>query len=327
MQLLKFHPILKHALWGGRRLGSVLNKPLGPDIDYAESWDVSDLPGDVSIVSRCRLTGTSLRQLVESDPQALLGCQARSGRFPLLIKFLDASKRLSIQVHPSAAMAGRRPEVTTGKAETWVVLQADPGSRVYAGLKPGVDAQTLRDAARGPEIVDCLHSYTVQKGDCISLLPGTVHAIGEGLLLAEVQEPNNVTYRLSDWGRLDANGRPRELHLDLALEATNFNLGPVNPVTPLIVEGDESHQRLVATQHFVVDRHLGAKTWAPAEDNRPHVLIQLAGYSTVTTRDDECSLQLGETVVLPASRPEATVMSDESSILLDCWVDELRIGG
>ena len=319
MQILQFHPILKRALWGGRRLGTVLSKPLGPEPDYAESWDVADLPGDISVVQNGNLHGKTLRELVEQYPEDLLGQQSRTGRFPLLIKYLDATHKLSIQVHPSRAMAARRPEVTTGKAETWVILEAEPGSRVYAGLKPGVDEQILRKAATTPEIVDCLHSYEVQPGDCISLRPGTVHAIGAGLLIAEVQEPNNVTYRLSDWGRINGHGKPRELHLELGLEATNFALGPVDPVTPRLLE--QGHEELVRSEHFVLHRHFGPGIWKPHQDNRPHVLMLLAGTGSLPASANESALTRGQTVVLPAVHDDIPIHLSPDAILLDAWVE------
>ena len=322
MKLLTFHPIFKRALWGGRRLELVLGKSLGPGDDFAESWEVADLPGDSSVFSRCNFTGRTLREAMATHSREMLGVHADRDRFPLLIKFLDAQRRLSVQVHPSKAMAATRPEVTTGKAELWIILQAEPGSRVYTGLKPGVDLETLRTAALGEGIEDCLHSYEVAPGDVILLLPGTVHALGEGVLLAEVQEPNNVTYRLSDWGRLDANGQPRELHLDLALEATNFDFGPVGKVTPQLLDSSGQHERLVQTPHFTVHRRSGEQTWTVDDDNRMHALVCLRGTADVRTTDDRCTIRAGNTLVVPAERQNAVVTLSADAVLIDSFLDD-----
>jgi mannose-6-phosphate isomerase len=322
MQPLQFYPLIKRALWGGRQLETALGKPLGPGNDYAESWELADLPGDVSVVSAGEFRGRTLRDLLLEYPREILGKQVGRPRFPLLIKYLDACQRLSIQVHPSREMALRHPEVTTGKAETWVILSAVPGAKVYAGLKPGVDRELLTARVASPAIVECLHSYEVRPGDCISLLPGTVHAIGEGLLLAEVQEPNNVTYRLSDWGRVDVAGQPRELHLELALAATNFELGPVNPVVPIPLNASGSQQRLVHDEHFVLHRYLGADTVQIPADDRPHVLMVLEGSLIVSTSTEELVLQRGQTILLPADRPPTRLFSSGDAIILDAWVDE-----
>ncbi|MCA9078975.1 MAG: class I mannose-6-phosphate isomerase [Planctomycetaceae bacterium] len=320
MQLLTFQPILKHALWGGRRLHTVLGKGLPAGDDFAESWEVADLPNDITVVSRCSLTGRTLRELMQSHPRELLGSQADRDRFPLLIKFLDAQRRLSVQVHPSKAMAASRPEVTTGKAETWVIIDAVPGSQVYAGLKPGVDRATLLEAIKAHKTEQCLHSYEVQPGDCVSLLPGTVHALGEGILLAEIQEPNNVTYRLCDWGRVDAQGKPRELHLDLALAATNFGFGPVDKVVPQQVAGENGHEILVESEHFHVHRHQGSAEWTLPDDDRMHVLICVQGHTEVQIPGDQCPLRMGETLVVPARRREAMIVGTGDAIVLDAFL-------
>ena len=229
---LRFRPILKRALWGGRRLGTRLGKALGQERDYAESWEVSDLPDQESIVANGPLAGLSIRDLVTRYRDPFLGRHAAGGRFPLLAKFLDAQQNLSVQVHPGPDMSDLRPEVTTGKAETWVVLEADPGSRIYLGLLPGTDAPQLRQAVADRVIEELLQHHEVTAGDSFFFPPGVVHCLGAGILLAEVSQPNDVTYRLYDWDRVGPDGSSRELHIDLALAATDFELGNVHPLTP-----------------------------------------------------------------------------------------------
>lgn len=318
MEPLTFDPILKRAVWGGRNLGDLLGKPLANDPDYAESWEVSDLPDNVSIVDQGPMKARSLRQLMEQDRVPLLGRHADTDRFPLLIKFLDAHRDLSVQVHPSRAMAARRPEVTTGKAESWVILAAAPGSRIYAGLKPGVDRPQLEAAIVAGTVVDCLHICEVKPGDCFFLKPGTVHALGAGIVVAEIQQPNAVTYRLYDWGRMGTDGKPRELHIDLGLEAADFESGPIHAVTPQPFGTSGHAEHLVETEFFCIDRCYGGSTISIPGDNRMHVLMVLDG--SIRSSDGTYEYSRGTTVVIPAACEQRTWEPSASAILLDSYL-------
>ena len=210
---LRFQPILRRLIWGGRRLGTVLHKPIGNEGDYAESWELSDYHDSVSVVYEGSLAGTSLRQLVQTRGQELLG-SAVSGhdQFPLLVKFIDAHQNLSVQVHPDDR-TGKRLAGDNGKTETWVILDAEPGSLIYAGLKPGVGRTELAEAIQSGKVEPLLHRFAPKPDDSILIEAGTVHAIGAGVLQVEIQEMSDATFRIDDWGRLGDDGKPRPLHI------------------------------------------------------------------------------------------------------------------
>lgn len=231
MHPLMFEPILKRLIWGGRRLAT-LGKRLGAEADYAESWEVADHGADVSVVSTGPLAGTPLRALMIGRRTELLGRSTpQRGRFPLLLKYLDAHATLSVQVHPDDARANILAD-DGGKTEAWVVLHAEPGACLYAGFVPGVTPELLRQALVDGTVEQLLHKFETQAGDCVFLAAGTVHAIGAGVLLAEVQQTSDATFRLYDWGRLGADGRPRPLHIEQALACLDFERGPVFPIQP-----------------------------------------------------------------------------------------------
>src|SRR5262245_7164495 len=229
---LTFHAVLKRYLWGGRRLGSVLGKPIGEGSDYAESWEIADHAQGQSIVAQGPLVGTTLHDLVASRRDELLGRHAPQSRFPLLFKFLDCQRDLSVQVHPDDAAAARLDPPDLGKTEAWLILDAQPGSRVYAGLKAGVDRADLEREVKRGQVVPCLSRFEPQGGDCIFIPAGTVHALGAGLLVAEIQQASDTTYRLFDWNRVGPDGRPRPLHVEQALGAMDFSASAVAPCRP-----------------------------------------------------------------------------------------------
>ena len=259
---LQFTPLLKRIRWGGRRLGTHLGKTLGPENDYAESWELVDHGDDQSRVISGSWAGRTLHELVRDEGAALLGAQAGLGQFPLLVKFLDANDRLSVQVHPNDQQAAAAIPGERGKTEAWVILEAEPQACVFAGLKPGVDRPALAQAVAAGTVEECLHRVAVKPGDCIFIPAGTVHALGEGVLLAEVQQSSDITYRLHDWNRLGPDGRPRPLHIEASLECTDFSRGPVDPQVPqpLPPWGPIARERLVHADYFILDRLQGTGT-------------------------------------------------------------------
>jgi mannose-6-phosphate isomerase len=287
--------------WGGRRLGTLLGKPLGDGSDYAESWEIADCGGDQTTVAHGPYKGWSLRRLLETHPTALLGLQAAADHFPLLVKFLDANDRLSVQVHPNDEQAqrlGRRPR---GKTEAWLVLFAEPHARLYTGLKPGVDRTAFIQSLDAGRIADCLYSYQVHAGDCVFVPAGTVHTIGEGVVLAEIQQTSDVTFRIDDWGRLDANGKPRMLHREEALQCIDFERGPVDPVVPRVqVDGEEQVEELVSCPFFVMRRRTISSAWRLPDDERFRILMPLSGRVEVQCADWRHAVALGDTLLIPA---------------------------
>ena len=253
---LRFEPIFRRYLWGGRRLGEVLHKPIGEGADYAESWEIVDHGADQSRVAAGPLAGTTLTELVLRHNRELFGRHVGLTQFPLLLKFLDARQALSVQVHPNDEQAARLVPPDRGKTEAWVVLATKPGSLIYAGLKRGFDRHAFeRELSRGTAEL-CLHRFEPAPGDCVFLSSGTVHALGAGLLIAEIQQSSDTTYRLHDWNRVGPDGKPRPLHIEQALAVIDFNRGPVDPVAPQPTDRPNV-ERLVECDKFVLDR------WAP----------------------------------------------------------------
>lgn len=315
---LRFEPVLKRYLWGGRRLETVLGKPLPPGDDYAESWEIADHPSGQSVVANGPLQGTTLHELVIQRGEELLGKHAPQPRFPLLFKLLDAQKVLSVQVHPNDAAAAKLTPPDLGKTEAWVVLHAEPGSLVYAGLKRGFDRPALeREVVRGTSEL-CLHKFEPQVGDCIFIPAGVVHALGAGLVIAEIQQASDTTFRLYDWKRLGPDGQLRPLHIEQSLDAIDYEIGPVNP-QQYSVRGFHVLQEheLVACDKFVLKR------W------------QCAGEGSITFRDKICTivnvvegqvhlegdptgepLRKGQTALLPAVCSTKIHISGPTTILL-----------
>jgi mannose-6-phosphate isomerase len=316
---LRFEPILRRYLWGGRRLGSLLGKTLGEGDDYAESWEVCDRAEDQSLVAYGPLAGTSLGELVRERADELLGRHAPLARFPLLFKFLDAQKTLSVQVHPGDAQAGRLDPPDLGKTEAWVVLDARPGSLIYAGLKWGFDRAALeRELTRGTCEL-CLHRFEPKPGDCIFLPAGMVHAIGAGLLVAELQQSSDVTYRLFDWNRVGPDGRPRTLHVEQALAAIDFRYGPAAPQTPQPGAGPHI-ERLVACDKFVLDRWKITLPQTIGGDDRCHLLAVLEGGLTIAGDPHERPLTKGSTALVPASLGATELRPRGPAVLLDAYL-------
>jgi mannose-6-phosphate isomerase len=220
---LQFNPILKERIWGGEKLKTILNKPITSKIT-GESWELSTVEGDVSVVANGDLAGKSLNDLIDSNPEELLGTEVfnKFGKqFPLLFKYLDAREDLSIQVHPNDELAKKRHN-SFGKTEMWYVLQADTDSKLIVGFKEDSNPAEYVENLKNKTLLSILDNVKVEVGDVFFLETGTVHAIGAGLVIAEIQQTSDITYRLYDFDRVDAAGNGRELHVDLALDAINY---------------------------------------------------------------------------------------------------------
>lgn len=318
---LRFEPLLKRLIWGGRRLGTILGKPLGPESDYAESWEVSDHRDDVSRVADGSLAGTSLRTLLRERRLDLMGT-ALSDRtqFPLLVKFLDAHQVLSVQVHPDDE-AGARLVGDNGKTEAWVILHADPGSVIYAGLRPGVQRHTFEKALAAGTVEPLLHAFEPRAGDCVFIPAGTVHAIGAGIVLAEIQQMSDATFRVFDWNRIGPDGQPRALHVRQALDAIDFRAGPVDPVRagPDPATGGQ-REGLVDCPYFTLDRWALKERVMIGSRERFTLLLGLAGRATLHHEARDYELTPGTTYLLPASIGPCSLAPAPAATLLACQV-------
>jgi mannose-6-phosphate isomerase len=316
---LRFRPILRQYLWGGRRFESSLGKPLPPGDDFAESWEISDHRTDQSVVEFGPLAGTTLHELVAVHGCELLGRHHPQPCFPLLLKFLDGNQTLSLQVHPDDARAARLDPPDAGKTEAWVVVEALPGSKIYAGLKPGVGRDQLLAAIRQGTCEPCLNVFTASPGDCVFLPAGTIHALGAGLLVAEIQQSSDTTYRLFDWDRLGPDGRRRPLRTEEGLDVVDFSRGPVMPQRPRATDRPQV-SRLVECDKFVWDRFCFDSPMPVAGDDRCHILTVLQGAVQIAGDPADSVLPRGETALLPASLGQAMLSPQGRTVLLDAYL-------
>ena len=296
-QPIRFEPIFRSYIWGGDRLASQLGKkPPGNGI-WAESWEIVDHREGESIVAEGAFEGWTLRQLIESFPNEIVGRDAPNERFPLLLKYLDCQRVLSVQVHPDDAYGAKMPQPDRGKTEAWYVIDAEPNSKLYAGLEPGVDRQSLLEAISKGETESCLHVLSPKAGDCIFIPAGTVHALGEGLLVAEIQQASDCTFRLFDWDRVDKDGQPRQLHIELALEVIDFERGPVDFATPSPI-GANGARTLVDCDKFTL-REYSLPGSYPFENRQLSIITVPRGNAVLRTGKNEYILERGQSILVP----------------------------
>ncbi len=312
MEPLQFTPILKCRRWGGRKLGDRLGKTLGERQDYAESWEICDLGEFQSVVQSGPHAGKTLNELVKEYPEELLGSRSDAKQFPLLLKYLDSHRASSLQVHPNDDQALRIAGEQNGKTEAWVILDATKDSWIYAGLKSSVSRNDLVKAIELGDITSCLHRIEPHQGEVYYIPAGTIHALGDGILVAEIQQSSDLTYRIHDWDWVDENGQPRELHLKVALECIDFKCGPVEPVSSGLSQKIDSKKAelLIDAPYFQVERFSCQDSYKISEENHCRVLMLLAGSCKIATEATSHTCQTGSTLLLPASCPEVFVESD-----------------
>jgi mannose-6-phosphate isomerase len=240
-------------------------------------------------------------------------------RFPLLVKFLDAATALSVQVHPDDARAARLDPPDAGKTEAWVVVEAAPGSTIYAGLKAGVDRVQLAAAIAQGRCADCLHSFTASPGDCMFVPAGTVHALGAGLLVAEIQQSSDVTFRLFDWNRVGPDGRPRPLHVEQGIDAIDFHRSPLGPQRPQPTDRPQV-SRLVQCDKFVLDRWTFVGPLSAGGDDRCHIIMVLEGAVLIDGDPADFPLSRGGTGLLPAGLGPVRLSPQGRTVLLDAYL-------
>ena len=318
---IRFRPLYKRAIWGGRRFEEVLQRKLGPGNDFAESWEICDHDDDQSLVDSGPLAGTTLHELVIGRGKDLLGRHHPQPRFPLLLKYLDANQRLSVQVHPDDATAARMHLHDSGKTEAWVVLSADPQSTIWAGFIEAAEPATLRAAISGGYLEQYLHRFEPEVGQCIFLPARTIHALGDGLMVVEIQQSSDLTFRLYDWNRVGPDGKSRPLHIEQGLEAIDYTQGPVEPRQPLATSKPHV-QRLVECTEFVLDRWQLHSPQRAGGDGRCHILSVLAGVLAIDGDPSSRPLGLGDSALLPASAGEVLVgpCAGTSAIMLDAYL-------
>jgi mannose-6-phosphate isomerase len=308
---LTFKPIFKERVWGGRNLERLYHKPLPPGVPIGESWEISDRPGDASVITNGPLAGHDLRWLMEHHPVELLGADAAGvKRFPLLVKLLDAREKLSVQVHPPPAKAaelGGEP-----KTEMWYVADADPGAELFAGLKRGVTREEFEQRIQDGTVADCVQCLPVEKGDALFLPSGRIHALGAGLVIFEIQQNSDTTYRVFDWNRTGLDGKPRQLHVAESLASINFD-----DFEPRLIKSQYSRNAVLKVRFLVDDPLFRVDACQVKRSQRFHlrservqILAVLRGRLAVGDGDGKLALGPGQFALLPAGAGRVTMTAE-----------------
>ena len=305
----KLVPIFKHRLWGGQKLREVFDKGIPADEAIGESWELADLPEDKSIIADGAFAGQTLRSVIQEYPKEVTGSEDFALPFPLLVKLLDAQDILSVQVHPDPATC-RRMGKGDPKTECWYIIGAEPGAVIYKGCKSGVTKDAFAQAIQEGAVADLLVEVPVSAGECHFLPAGTVHSIGAGLLIAEIQTPSDTTYRVFDWNRVDKNGKPRQLHIAEALESIHFDADPEDLAVTTI-------GRLVDCEYFKISRgHQARGCELLLSRGQMRTLIFLSGGGTIFSgRAGTITVARGDCVLVPAAYEGAIRFTDDTEYL------------
>ncbi|MBP7848681.1 MAG: class I mannose-6-phosphate isomerase [Lentimicrobiaceae bacterium] len=316
---LTFKDVFKEKVWGGNKIHTILGKDFRPLIDCGEVWLLSALPGSESEVKSGRLAGNTLAELVEVFMDELVGeriYESYGDEFPLLCKFIDANDYLSIQVHPGDALARQR-HASSGKAEMWYVVHAEPGARLINGFKEDITPEIFLKALQDNKLQDYLQYVDVQAGDVFDIPPGRVHALGPGILLAEIQQAADITYRVYDWNRPGKDGRMRDLHIDLALDAIDYK--QTSSLKTAYPQKLNETVRLTSNAHFStamiqfdrpVEKDLG-------EMDSCVVYLCTQGQVECRYQGGNVRLQMGDLVLVPAMMQELTLVPLPAARLIE----------
>jgi mannose-6-phosphate isomerase len=322
---LLFAPIFQYRLWGGRRLADWMSTSLPGAGPIGEAWVLSDRGDFPSRVAEGPLKGRTIAELMERSAGLILGKLApRFQRFPLLLKFLDVNQMLSVQVHPPDSKLDLIPKGETGKTEAWVVLEASRESRIYTGLKTGVTAQNLRTLSK-QTIDNYLASFSPRRGQGVLIEAGVVHTLGDGVVVFEVQENSDVTFRLYDWEHIDPEtGRPRPLQVEKALACVDLGQGSVVAIEP-VVEATQPvmRERLFDNSHFRLWRLRSAAPFVVGVAEQPRILVCIEGGGNVEFGGADFAMQRGGVLLLSASLGACRFRPDQSVTLLEIGVPEL----
>lgn len=320
-QLLKFKPILKDKIWGGEKLIQKLNKKSDRK-DIGESWELSDVKGDTSVVVNGDLKGKDLKELISEYKSELMGEKIYNHfgeKFPLLIKFIDAKEALSIQLHPHDDLAKKRHN-SFGKTEMWYVMQADEKANLIVGFQKEVTPEEYLHHLENKTLTDILNIDEVNKGDVYFIPTGRVHAIGAGVLLAEIQQTSDITYRIYDWDRPNPDGSYRELHTEEALDAIDYSAKESYQTD--YDKKQNSSSEIVSCPYFTTSvlpvqgeitvNHLNKDSFV--------IYMCVEGKVELTYKNQKESLKMGETILVPASIKELQISSEKQSELLEVYI-------
>jgi mannose-6-phosphate isomerase len=312
-----FDPILKERIWGGTKLKTVFNKNITSD-NTGESWELSTVKGDVSVISNGKYEGKSLNDLISEFPDEILGTKIHEKfgtEFPLLFKFIDAKEDLSIQVHPNDELAKKRHN-SFGKTEMWYVMQADEGARIVVGFKKNSSKEEYVENLENKSLLSILKEVTVKKGDVFFLETGTIHAIGAGIVIAEIQQTSDITYRVYDWDRVDAEGKSRELHIDLALDAINYDTTD----TEKFYSKEENKSNPVVNCPYFITNYFPLNGEVSVEKTNESFTVYMCmeGNFDLSLHGSKWSYKKGDTILIPAAMKNFKL--NGNAILLEIYI-------
>jgi mannose-6-phosphate isomerase len=315
---LKFEPILKEKIWGGKKLGSVLDKPIGDSINCGESWEISGVEGNISVVSKGELKGKDLVELIDEFQGELIGnkvFEQFGNKFPLLIKFIDANDDLSIQVHPDDELGMKRHN-SFGKTEMWYVVDAEDGATLISGFNKPTSKEEYLDVFESGNLTEILNREDVNNDDVFYLPAGRVHTIGKGLLIAEIQQTSDITYRIYDFDRVDAEGNGRELHVEEAVDAIDYNFYEEYKTR---YDQSATEAEIGRSQYFITNRLMIEESISRnyTEFDSCMILMCLEGRGTVYYGDGSVDYKIGDSILIPNSIKEIEIRSKTSSKLLE----------
>ena len=319
---LTFHTLFKDKIWGGQKMRTVLGKDFGNLPNCGETWEISGVPGNVSVVDQGPLEGQSLRDLLVKYGPRLAGGRVYDqfgDEFPLLVKFIDANDDLSIQVHPDDELAAKRHN-SFGKTEMWYIMQADPGSTLITGFNREMSRESYQATFEAGQLNDILNRETAEAGDVFFLPAGRVHTIGKGLLLAEIQQTSDVTYRIYDFDRVDDQGNKRELHVEEALDAIDYRWYPDYKTTYPATTGEPVE--VARCQYFVTNRlHLpGPYRMEFGGRDAFTILVVVGGAGSLAWEGGTMPLKAGQAVLLPAELPGISLLPEGELTVLESYL-------
>lgn len=319
---LKFQPVFKEKIWGGQKIRTTLGMDFSPLPNCGEAWVLSGVPGSETIVTNGFLKGNSLNDLLEVYMDDLIGedlFYKYAREFPVLVKFIDSNDHLSIQVHPDDALAAKR-NIGSGKTEMWYILDAEPGSELISGFNRQVNKDIYLEHLKNNKLKEILNIEKVKKGDVFYIPSGRIHALGPGILLAEIQQTSDTTYRIYDWDRVDKNGKSRELHTELAIDAIDFK--PVNHFRTEYRKIKNQIQNLVDTPFFTTNildfDEVVKKDYSLLDSFVIYICVE--GSAMIHYDDHQESLIKGETVLIPAIMDRLVLEPLQPSKVLEVFI-------
>lgn len=314
MEVLKFKPIYKKKIWGGRKLATKFNRQI-PDGNVGESWELAAHNHGSSTIANGQYQGQELMEVVAEEGRNLLGTaisEAAFDKFPLLIKFLDINDKLSVQVHPDDEYAQEHTAGELGKTEMWYIMAAEEDAKLIYGIDSEVSKEEFAEAIAEGELHQHLEELSVETGDVVFIPSGTVHSTLGGVLIAEIQQNSDTTYRVYDWNRVGDDGKPRDLHIESALDVIDFGSKPRDKVEGLTIEGAGYTRELqVACPYFITETlDITTSYQSQANGERFYVLMGLEGTATIDYETGSTELSSGETALIPADLGEYEIKGD-----------------